>query len=146
MKRIWLMVVLSAVLLCGCQAGGDTEQENCVDSVSKAQAVAVITDDNTEVIAVLTGTDEIEDFVCALRIDDWEPGKLPAGIGRTGTFALSQEATMRLGQKGTDGMMYDIGKITAYDGPWVSFEVLGVSMTFAVPEATAAYLNGYFSL
>ena len=144
MKRIWLMAVLSAVLLCGCQAGGAAERADYADSVSKAQEIAVIAGDNPEVIAVLTGAGEIKDFVCALRMDDWEPGELPSGIGRTGAFALSQEATILLGETGTDGIMYDIGKITAYDGPYVSFEVLGVSMGFTVPEATAAYLNGYF--
>lgn len=57
---------------------------------------------------------------------------------------MSQEETVKLGQDGTYGNLYDIASITLYDNSYVEFDIGGLNMTFEVSEDTADYLDEYF--
>ena len=129
MKKAVITLVAMLTLLCGCQANENTNASDYGDDISKAQEIAVISPDTAEVIDTITDTEEIEDFVSALDLDQWE---------------LAQEKTIKLGQTDTDGTLYDIATITLYNGAYISFEIGGFDMTFEVSEDTADYLNGYF--
>ena len=75
-------------------------------------------------------TEEIEDFVSALDLDQWELKTLPDEASEIGSFGLAQEETIKLGQTDTDGTLYDIATITLYNGAYISFEIGGFDMTF----------------
>jgi hypothetical protein len=134
MKKILVTLVAILALLCGCQANENTNASDYGDDISKAQEIAVISPD----------TAEIEDFVSALDLDQWELKTLPDEASEIGSFGLAQEETIKLGQTDTDGTLYDIAAITLYNGAYISFEIGGFDMTFEVSEDTADYLNGYF--
>ncbi len=134
MKKILVTLVAILALLCGCQANENTNASDYGDDISKAQEIAVISPD----------TAEIEDFVSALDLDQWELKTLPDEASEIGSFGLAQEETIKLGQTDTDGTLYDITTITLYNGAYISFEIGGFDMTFEVSEDTADYLNGYF--
>ncbi len=134
MKKILVTLVAILALLCGCQANENTNASDYGDDISKAQEIAVISPD----------TAEIEDFVSALDLDQWELKTLPDEASEIGSFGLAQEETIKLGQTDTDGTLYDIATITLYNGAYISFEIGGFDMTFEVSEDTADYLNGYF--
>lgn len=134
MKKILVTLVAILALLCGCQANENTNASDYGDDISKAQEIAVISPD----------TAEIEDFVSALDLDQWELKTLPDEASEIGSFGLAQEETIKLGQTDTDGTLYDIATITLYNGAYISFEIGGFDMTFEVSENTADYLNGYF--
>ena len=124
MKKIFITLVAILALLCGCQANENTNASDYGDDISKAQ--------------------EIEDFVSALNLDQWELKTLPDEAAEIGSFGFAQEETIKLGQTDTDGTLYDIATITLYNGSYISFEIGGFDMTFEVNEDTADYLNGYF--
>ena len=144
MKKILITLVAILTLLCGCQANENTNASDYGDDISKAQEIAVISPDTAEVIDTITDTEEIEDFVSALDLDQWELKTLPDEASIIGSFGLAQEKTIKLGQTDTDGTLYDIATITLYNGAYISFEIGGFDMTFEVREDTADYLNGYF--
>ena len=72
MKKILVTFVAILILLCGCQANENTNATDYGDTISKAQEIAVISPDTAEVINTMTDTEEIEDFVSALNVDQWE--------------------------------------------------------------------------
>lgn len=145
MKRIWIaLTAVLTVLLCGCQANENTNASDYEWDISKAQEIAVISSDTSEVIETITDTDDIKKFVLALNVDEWKLKTLPDELSQIGSFGLAQEETIKLGQTDTDGTLYDLAAITLYDGGYIVFKVGGVDMTFEVSEETADYLNGYF--
>ena len=77
MKKIFITLVAILALLCGCQANENTNASDYGDDISKAQEIAVISPDTEEVIDTITDTEEIEDFVSALNLDQWELKTLP---------------------------------------------------------------------
>ena len=132
------------ILLCGCQANGNTNVSDYGNAISKAQEITVIVPETAEVIDTITDTAEIKDFVSALEVDKWKIETLPDEASEIGSFGLAQEETIKLGQTDTDGTLFDIATITLYDGNYISFEIGGLDMVFEVSEETADYLNGYF--
>ncbi len=144
MKKTWIALAAILALLCGCQANEHTTPSHYGEDISKAQEIAVISADTSEVIHTITDAQEIQDFVSALHLDQWELKPLPEKPSQIGSFGLAQEETIKLGQTDTDGTLYDIAAITLYDGAYIGFEVEGLNMTFQVNEDTANYLSGYF--
>ena len=147
MKKILIVLAAILTLLCGCQTGKNTNAADYGDAISKAQEIAVISPDTAEVIDTITDAKEIENFVSALNVEQWELTPLPDEASEIGVFGLAQEKTIRLGQTNTDGTLYDIATITLYDGSYIGIEICGLDgldMTFSVSEGTADYLNGYF--
>ena len=144
MKKMWITLVVILTLLCGCQANENTNASDYGDDISKAQEIAVISPDTAEVIDTITDAEEIEDFILALNLDQWEFKPLPDEAFEIGSFGLAQEETIKLGQTDTDGTLYDIATITLYNGDYISFEIGGFDMTFEVSEDTVDYLNEYF--
>ncbi len=63
-------------------------------------------------IQTLSGKEDIGDFMTALDMDKWKLGKLPSGAEEIGSFDLSQEETVKFGQTGTDGELYDVCKFS----------------------------------
>ena len=145
MKRIWIaLTAVLTVLLCGCQDNENTNASDYEKDISKAQEIAVISSDTSEVIETITDTDDIKKFVSALNVDEWKLKILPDELTQIGSFGLAQEETIKLGQTDTDGTLYDLAAITLYEGEYIGLEIGGLDMTFEVSEETADYLNGYF--
>ena len=99
MKKILVTLVAILALLCGCQANENTNASDYGDDISKAQEIAVISPDTAEVIDTITDTEEIEDFVSALDLDQWELKTLPDEASEIGSFGLAQEETIKLGRR-----------------------------------------------
>lgn len=145
MKKLFITLTIALVLLlCACQANENKEISTYGNDIAKAQEITVISTDTSEVIARITSKEDIEDFVLALDLDQWTLKTLPNGATEIGSFGLSQEETIKFGQTDTDGTLYDIAKITLYDGSYIGFEIGDLNTTFEVSEETVDYLNEYF--
>ena len=144
MKKMFLVLVMVSVLFCGCGKEERADVSEYYNEVSKAQEIAVVSADTSSVIQTLTSKEDIGDFMMALDMDKWKLGKLPSGAEEIGSFGLSQEETVKFGQTGTDGELYDVCKISVYNDSYVKFEVAGLKMVFAISEGAADYLQGYF--
>ena len=145
MKKTLITFVAILTLLCGCQVNENTNASDYGDDIAKAQEIAVVSADTSEVLETITSKDDIEHFILSLDLDKWKLKTLPDNATEIGSFNLAQEETNKYGQTDTNGVLYDIATITLYDGSYIGFEIGGMEMTFAVSEDTADYLNGYFA-
>lgn len=144
MKKIFLIIVMVSALFCGCGKKESEDVSEYYNEVSKAQEITVVSADTSSVIQTFTGKEDIGDFMTALDMDKWELGKLPSGAEEVGSFGLSQEETVKFGQTGTDGRLYDVCKISVYDDSYVKFGVAGFDMVFKISEDTSDYLQSFF--
>lgn len=145
MKKLFITITVAlALFLCACQTNENKEISTYGNDIAKAQEITVISADTSEVIERITSKEDIEDFVLALDLDKWTLKTLPNGATEIGSFGLLQEETIKFGQTDTDGNLYDIAKITLYDGSYIGFEIVGLNTIFEVSEDTAEYLVKYF--
>lgn len=144
MKKTIVVLAVTLTLLCGCQARGSADASDYGKDIAKAQEIAVISPDTSEVTETITDPEEISNFVLALDLDRWKLKSLPDEAVPVGSFGLAQEETVKLGQVDTDGALYDIATITLYDGAYISLEMGSFDLAFEVSGDTADFLNGYF--
>ena len=143
-RRFVIIAAMLAFLLCGCQTKEDTNISEYGNDIAKAQEIAVVSSGTSEVMEAITEKEDIENFVKALNFAGWTLKALPDEAEEIGSFYLSQEETIKLGQSAADGELQDICTITLYSGSYIGFEVSDLNMTFEVSEDTADYLNRYF--
>lgn len=122
----------------------DTDVSDYANGISKAQEIAVIPADTSKITETIAAKDDIDDFVMALEIENWELKSLPDTASEVGTFDFSQEQTIKFRQTNHDGTLSHIATITVYDSPYICLEFCGLDMTFEVSSDTADYLMEYF--
>lgn len=146
MRKAMISLLVLALLLCGCQAGGGQENNSSYyNDVSKAQEIAVVPADSSEALQTLTDKEEITDFVSALDMDNWDLQELPKEAEILGSFRFSQEKTVKYGETATDGELEYLCELLCYkDVPYITFRLSGFAMTFEVSADAAAYLAEYF--
>lgn len=145
MKRFLLIVtVMLSLLLYGCQTADSTDTSDYKNSFSKAQEIAVVSADTSEITESITAREDIDDFVLALEIENWESEPLPDTASEVGTFKFLQEKTKKIGQTDPDETLSNIAAITVYDSPYVCLEFCGLDMVFEVSPDTVDYLQRYF--
>lgn len=144
MKRVSIVLVaLLTFLLCGCQTTKSTISSDYETSLSKSQEIAVIPADTSEITETITAKDDIDDFVLALEIENWELKSLPDTASEVGSFDFSQEQTIKFRQTDHDGTLSHIATIMVYDNSYICLEFCGLDMTFEGSD-TADYLMEYF--
>ena len=146
MKGFFLTIAVGlTLLLSGCHANNETDISTYSDDIAKAQEIAVISANTSEIIETITEKEDIADFVLALQIEKWDSKSLPNKVSEVGSFDFSQEQTIKFGQSNRDSRLSHIATITVYDSPYICLGFSGFDMTFKVSQDTADYLNGYFA-
>lgn len=146
-KTLTVFAIMLTLLLCGCRASENADNLDYGDTFSKAQAIAVISSDTSEVIETITDTKDINNFTQALDVDQWELASLPDNASKLGSFGLSKQNTIQLFDANSDQTLYDVGTITLYEGGYISIEVDGLdwlNATFEVSEDTYDFLKAFF--
>lgn len=145
MKRISIALIAFLIfLLCGYRAMEATNASDYKSSISKAQEIAVIPVNTSEITKTITTPKDVDNFVSALEIENWKLKSLPDTASEVGSFEFSQEQTIKLLQTTHDGTFSHIATITVYDSPYICLEFCGLDMTFEVSPDTADYLMKYF--
>ena len=146
MKKIIIAVIMVTTLLCGCQANNEsTDVSEYYGDLSKAQEIAVIPADTSDIEETLTERKDIAGFIAALDMEHWEFKTLPQVAESVGTFSFSQEETIKFGESKTDGELHYVCEIVCYEEiPYITFKTAGLKMTFSVSDETAKYLMEYF--
>lgn len=138
------MITALIFILCGCHTNDNTYNFDNGKDVSKKQEITVVSAGTSENIKNITSKEDIENFVAALNLDEWQLKTLPSGATEIGHFEFQQEETIKLGQADTDGTLHDVAAITLYDDAYISLETGTSVMTFKIGKDTADYLKGYF--
>ena len=147
-KLLFVCTIALLLCLCGCQAGESADTLQFGDAFSKAQAIAVISSDSSEVLETITDAEEIQAFTLALDVDQWELASLPEDAAELGAFGFSQQKTVRFFDSAPDETLYDVGALALYEGGYIGIEVEGsdwLQATFQVSEETYAFLKAYFA-
>ena len=146
MKKLLMLLLIPAVLLCGCHANSEKEDvSEYYEELSKAQEISVFPADTSTATQTLTESEEISDFILALDMEHWEIKTLPKTAELAGTFQLSQEETIKFGESSTDGELYSVCEMLCYeDIPYVTLEISGMKMTFKVSDTVMEYLTDFF--
>ena len=148
-------LALACLALClalaGCGRQGTAEDPaDALASLEKAQEVAVVDPATGETVATLTEKGELEDFVESLDPDHWTLSDVgtPEGDGETpdASFILSQESTLHLGEREEDRKMEETCRMDLYaGGSRLTVTILGVPLSFTVPETVTEALLGYLA-
>lgn len=146
MKKILIAMIMATMLLCGCQANNvSTDVSEYYGELSKAQEIAVICADTSDIEETLTERQDIANFITALDMEHWELKTLPETAEAVGSFPFSQEETIKFGESATDGELHYVGEIVCYNEiPYITLKIVGLKMTFKVSDETARYLTEYF--
>ena len=146
MKKILIAMIMVTSLLCGCQANNvSTDVSEYYGEISKAQEIAVISADTSDIEEILTERQDIVSFITELDMEHWELKTLPETAEAVGTFSLSQDETIKFGESATDGELHYVCGIVCYEEiPYITLKTMGLKMTFKVSDETAKYLTGYF--
>ena len=146
MKKLLIVVLMVTTFLCGCQANNKSiDVSEYYGELSKAQEIAVIPADTSDVVETLTESKDITSFITALDMEHWELKTLPKGAELAGTFQLSQEETIKFGESATNGELYIVCEMLCYeDIPYVTLKIAGMKMTFKVSDTAMEYLTDYF--
>lgn len=146
MKKILIAMIMATMLLCGCQANNvSTDVSEYYGELSKAQEIAVISADTSDIEETLTERQDIANFITALDMEHWELKTLPETAEAVGSFPFSQEETIKFGESATDGELHYVGEIVCYNEiPYITLKIVGLKMTFKVSDETARYLTEYF--
>lgn len=145
MKKIGIgIVIILIVVLCSCQKKEQTDASDYKSDFAKTQEIAVISAETSQIIKKITNKAEIDDFVSALEIENWELASLPDNTSEIGSFDFSQEQTMQFGETNYDETLSHIATITLYDNSYICLEFLGLETTFKVSGNTIDFLNRYF--
>lgn len=137
-KRFIFCILLLLLISSGCSNSSDISDSD----LKKAQAIAVTNADGT-ILTTITDQDAINDFVTALQLDDWHLGEQPKNAQIIGSFGFSQEKTIHFDETNNDGKLYDIAQLHLYDTPIVDLNLLGVQLTFTIPDTAYETLTNY---
>ena len=115
------------------------------EQISQTQEIRITDASGKKTLETLRSKEQIENFINHLEITSWKMEAVPENAEKSGIFTLSQEMT-RKSEQGEESLpLSDICNIYSYRNvPYVSFQVLGVTMEFHVSEKTQEYLNSYF--
>lgn len=141
-KIIFCLFILTAALSCGCTPESSAGASNCFDAVSKAQEITIISEDKENSL-VITGEEDVVNFVNSLEPEQWTLKTIPRDAAKTGVVRFSQEETVKLWQTKTSGDMYEVCSITVYSEPYIELKAAGMDVSFEINPETADYLNGY---
>ena len=146
-KSLTVFAIMLMLLLCGCRSSENADNLDYGDTFSKAQTIAVISSDTSEVIEMITDAEDIKNFTLALDADQWKLTSLPDNASKLGSFGLSQQKTVKLFDINPDETLYDVGTLVLYEGGYISAEVAGLdwlNVIFEVSEDTNDFLKAYF--
>jgi len=140
---MFLLVVIVSTLLMGCGSGKKNDDSSLTDSFEKTQKVEVISSDGSNVITTISDDKDIENFIDALKIDDWDSADIPSGATEEKTFKMYQKDTVKLGEsENQKDNLNEVASMTTYkDVPYIKFSLKSFSFNFKVPEEVHEYLN-----
>lgn len=138
---VFFLVVSVSTLLMACVK---ENEDSAADIFKESQKIEVISPDGEVIVSISTDYN-IEDFVKALKIEDWESVGIPSEATKGNTFLMYQADTVKLGKiSKQENHLNQIATMTTYkDVPYIEFKLKSFTFSFKVPKDVSEYLNGY---
>lgn len=151
MKKVLLAVLIGIIvstLLMGCSSEEGNDEGSLLDKLKdfkKTQKIEVISSDDAEKMTTMTSNKEIEKFVEALKMDDWDwdPVELPAEAIQDKTFKIYRKDAAKFSWlKKKENRFNEVATMTTYkDAPYIRLNMKVFGFNFEVPEEAYEYLS-----
>lgn len=141
---LFLLVISVSLILAGCNTGEkNTDNRSWTNTLGKAQKVKIISPDGSDVITSISDDKDIENFIDAVKVDEWNSADIPSGATKGKMYKMYQEDTVKLGESNKQtGNLNEIVTMTTYKNvPYIKFSFKSYSFNFKVPEDVSEYLN-----
>jgi|SRR5690625_799887 len=146
MKKIrTLLIVLSVVTLCiGCSKKAEGMEED-IQLEATERIDITLADNLDEVWKVVDSSEEINRFVDALQVDQWELTELPNEAVVEHMYEMFQADTIKLGESQQDNEdVTEVGTIISYeDIPYLELQMKNLTLHFKIPKEVATFLSDY---
>jgi len=146
MKKIrTLLIVLSIAVVCiGCS--DETEgMEDDIQLEATERIDITLADNLEEVSEVVDSSEDINRFVDALQVDQWELSELPNEAVVEHMYEMFQGDTIKLGESQQDNEdVTAVGTIISYeDIPYLELQMKNMKLHFKIPKEVATFLSDY---
>lgn len=144
-KRVFAIFAALACLLAlaGCTTVVKGEKWDFdADEIAKAQKI-VVADASGKEKAVLETEEEIDAFVKAVTVENWDFAELPEGVKKAGSFTLWQTETVKAFFREKEAEIKEICTFVIYDQNYLTIDtgVMDLTFTFAIPGSVGNYLR-----
>lgn|SRR5690625_472581 len=146
MKKIrTLLIVLSIAVVC---IGCSDEAEGMEDDIQleATERIDITLADNLEEVSeVVDSSEDINRFVDALQVDQWELSELPNEAVVEHMYEMFQGDTIKLGESQQDNEdVTAVGTIISYeDIPYLELQMKNMKLHFKIPKEVATFLSDY---
>ena len=139
---MFLFVISLSVLLVGCGTGDAKDECSVDDSFENTQKIEVISSDGSQ-IKTISDDQAIEEFIDAIKIDEWDLEDIPSNATEDKTFKMYHKSTVKAGDsKDKNNDLSEVATMTTYkDTPNVKFNIKSFSFDFKIPKEASEYLD-----
>ena len=124
---MFLIVVIVSTLLVGCSTGKNNDDNSLTGNFEKTQKIEIISSDDSDFFTTISDNKDIEKFVDALKMDDWDWDSvdIPSGaiMGKTFKFYRKDAAKFSWSKKKKDNLN-EVATMTTYeDVPYIKLSL-----------------------
>ncbi len=140
---MFLLGVIGSILLVGCSTGKGNDDIDLIGNFEETQKIEIILSDDSEIITTISDDKDIENFVDALKMDDWDPVEIPTEAIKGKTFKIYRKDAAKLSWSAKQkDKLKEVATMTTYeDVPYIKFNLKKFSFSFEVPAEVHEYLN-----
>ncbi len=108
----------------------------------RRKKIEVISPDGSD-ITTISDANDINNFIDALKLDEWALEDIPSETTKGKTFKIYQKDTVKLGEsENQNDNLNEVATMTTYkDVPYVKIIMKSLSFNFKVPKDVAEYLH-----
>ncbi|MFC0561387.1 hypothetical protein [Halalkalibacter alkalisediminis] len=145
MKKVlllFLFVFSTSILLFGCNEMKEKPKKDDF-GLEKAQKIEISSAKESEVIFNTIDSEDVPEFVAALKVDKWEITDIPSDETQENIYKMYQEDTIKLGESNSEKKeLKEFATITTYKkSPYINFSSKNLNFSFKVPKDVAEYLS-----
>lgn len=142
---MFLIAVIVSTLLVGCSTEKSNDDNSLTGNFENTQKIEVISSDDSDIITTISDDKDIDNFVDALKMDDWdwESVDIPSEAIEGNTFKIYRKDAAKLSwSKKKKDNLNEVATMTTYKNvPYIKFNLKSFSFNFQVPEEVHEYLN-----
>ena len=142
---MFLTAIIVSTLLVGCSTEKKNDDNSLTGNFENTQKIEVISSDDSDIITTISDDKDIENFVDALKMDDWDWDSvdIPSEATEGNIFKIYRKDAAKLtwSNKKKDNLN-EVATMTTYKNvPYIKFSLKSFSFNFKVPEEVHDYLN-----
>jgi len=144
MKKILTALISIFIILgfsaCGININSDFNIDDYTNTLKSSDRIDVMKDDQR--IDMISGHNNLEDFISALKLEEWEIKDLPKDAETNGEFIMFKGQKKKTNNE--DVKFNKVAEIATYkDLPYVTLRISKIEFNFKVPADVEDYINTF---